>query len=403
MEHAIEQLQILIIFLARAGMLLVHVNIIPSTDVNLITIQHILSITVSTFCYLCFGYRLSLIKEISDFSFGWIIKSTDINLNEIIDGWRSMIFCEGLMSISIAGRAHFATDLLVSLMVSSLIQPLMMNLITNGTNLNSLGRSMFEFEDNTKTSVIHVLPAGFSFIASMIFGQRVVNIKQMDLSSVPINAHSASFLGYLFVIAGFMMNNGIINNLFTVSTGMLTMLIILLPSKQDADYWSSVWILQGGLVAVISNVSCFKPFETIIVAVCTTIMYATMARLIRSSILEDYGNILTIHGIAGSLPLVLQHLCQNVNYHKALIGAIFGFTTFSIGIAVGIILLIPMKIFGILRSHSEEEVSNQNWSKIKHQTKKRGIQPGDHTITKFKRFMDTEYGQGLHEGRMTEL
>lgn len=372
MDYGIKHLQILIILLARAGMLLIHVNIIPSTDVNLITIQHILSITVSTFCFLCFGYRLSWIKEMSDFSNRWIINSTDVNLNGIIDGWRSIILCEGLISISIAGRAHLATNLLVSLMVSTFIQPLMMNLITEGTTLNSLGLSVFEFEDYSKTSVVHVLPAGFSFIASLIFGQRVVNIKHMDLSSIPINAHSASFLGYLFIIAGFMMNNDIINNLFSVSTGMLTMLIIFIFTKQDTDYWTSVWILQGGLAAVISNVSCFNPPETIIAASCAAILYASISKLIRSSILEDYGNILTIHGIAGSLPLILQQLCRNnSNYRKALIGAIFGFTTFSIGITVGIILLIPMKICGLLRSHSEEGVSNPDWFKTKHRTKKR--------------------------------
>jgi len=105
------------------------------------------------------------------------------------------------------GRMHMAGYLLVSILLSGLIQPLLIHWAWMGWMAeNELGGKTVTFKDQAGAGVIHVVGGLTGLIGCVILGRRMFRLRDLDDASITPGSAGTVFGGLLLIFAGLQVN-----------------------------------------------------------------------------------------------------------------------------------------------------------------------------------------------------
>lgn len=206
--------------LLRIGFVLVQIGSVPVNNVNLILLQNVVDLCCVTVMYFLTGFLIAYNGDVAGLiGAGHWIGDPTIDRNEAIVGWQAVVIASAIYTTAVAGRMHVAGYLLVSILLSGLIQPLLIHWTWVGWMAeNELGGKSVAFKDQAGAGVIHVVGGLSGLIGCVILGRRMFKLRDLDDASITPGSAGTVFGGLLLIFIGLQVNTFRLNSTSKVSS-----------------------------------------------------------------------------------------------------------------------------------------------------------------------------------------
>lgn len=199
-------LRIVLIFIFRAGYILIQIGSIPVTNVNLILLQNIIDICWISIVYFFIGSIIAFTGDTAGLlGGGYWIQSEKINKEEIIFGWQLILISSAISTTCIAGRIHSIGGLIIGFFLGGIIQPFVIHWTwtSNGWMMkNKLSEKNVYFRDSSGGSIVSLVGSSVGIIGCFVLGRRIMRVGDVDDASMTTGSTGTTFVGYLFVVIG---------------------------------------------------------------------------------------------------------------------------------------------------------------------------------------------------------
>ncbi|KYN00990.1 PREDICTED: putative ammonium transporter sll1017 [Cyphomyrmex costatus] len=382
--HRNSLIRLVLTILLRIGFVLVQVGSVPINNVNLILLQNTVDLCCVTVMYFLTGFLVAYNGDIAGLiGAGHWIGDPTIDKNEAIMGWQAVAIASAICTTAVAGRMHITGYLLVSILLSGLIQPLLIHWAWMGWMAeNELGGKTVVFKDQTGAAVIHIVGGLSGLIGCVALGRRMFRIKDLDDTSIIPGSTQNVFRGLMLIFAGLQglctsshehdkyrmfardSSQAYVNNLLAASS--CTLIIVALHFVLDRntyDHWMLMRCIQGtiaGVVTISAAPNDYSPQIAIVLGCLGGIVFHLVTTWIFHSTLEDYCNVVAIHLICAILGSILAPFCA-MRTDEDTITILLNFSWQLISLAallalVGTAMLLifgMLECCGILRNRSE--------------------------------------------------
>ncbi|XP_014259403.1 uncharacterized protein LOC106672459 [Cimex lectularius] len=368
-------IEVVLVFILRIGFVLVHIGCVPSSSVNLLVMQHLINMAVSTLVFFVIGFPIAvgndnLVVEVSK------VMQGSINVDDLIFNWKIIVVSDAIISTTICGKAHMAGGVLMSMLVSGCIQPTIMYFLWRKIRFFNAGGDNLIFYSYGHTVVMHVFPGAFCLGCILLYGKRVIRISDIDLCSISFNSHSTTIIGYAFIITSMVIEPTLIakknvttifvNNILAVTIGVMTTSILNSVFRQNSNffnYWQVVCTFQGALsslVIISAGLDMMKPYQTLMIAPVGPLLHFIYSKLIFCTIFEDYCKIVGIHGICAAIGAYLSciqfepKLQEDSTLDRLMRRSIITTIIFFCGFIIALVIQLILKYTNLLRNNTEK-------------------------------------------------
>ncbi|KYN16863.1 PREDICTED: putative ammonium transporter sll1017 isoform X2 [Trachymyrmex cornetzi] len=331
--HWNSLIRLVLTILLRIGFVVIQIGNGPINNVNLILLQNAVDLCCVTVMYFLTGFLIAYNGDIAGLigAGHWISDST-IDKNEAIVGWQAVAITSAICTTAIAGRMHIAGYLLVSILLSGLIQPLLIHWAWMGWMAkNELSGKTVVFKDQAGAAVIHIIGGLSGLIGCIVLGRKMFRLKGLDDASIIPGSARNVFGGLLLIFAGLQglctsshehdkyrmfardSSHAYVNNLLAASS--CTLIIVALHFVLDRDiydHWTLMRCIQGtiaGVIMVSAAPNDYSPQVAIVLGSLGGIVFHFVSTWIFHSTLEDYCNVVAVHFICAILGSILAPIC----------------------------------------------------------------------------------------------
>lgn len=204
--HWNSLIRLVVTILLRIGFVVVQVGNVPIDNVNLILLQNAIDLCCITVIYFLMGFLVAY-NSAGLIGAGYWIGDPTIDKNEAIVGWQAVAIASAICTTAVAGRMHIAGCLLVSVLLSGLIQPLLIRWAWMGWMAeNELGGKTVVFKDRAGTAVIHIVGGLSGLIGCIVLDKRIMFRGNEYLNNANPNSARNAFGGLLLIFAGLQVN-----------------------------------------------------------------------------------------------------------------------------------------------------------------------------------------------------
>ncbi|KAG5314991.1 AMT13 protein, partial [Acromyrmex insinuator] len=382
--HWNSLIRLILTILLRIGFVFVQIGSVPINNVNLILLQNAVDLCCVTVMYFLTGFLVAYNGDIIGLiGAGHWIGDPTIDKNEAIVGWQAVAIASAICTTAVAGRMHIAGYLLVSILLSGLIQPLLIHWAWMGWMAeNELGETTVIFKDQAGAAVIHIIGGLSGLIGCIVLGRRMFRLKDLDDANIIPDSARNVFGGLLLIFAGLQglytsshehdkyrmftrdSSHAYVNNLLAASS--CTLIIVALHFVLDRDiyhHWTLMRCIQGtiaGVVIVSAAPNDYSPQVAIILGSLGGIVFHFVSTWIFHSTLEDYCNVVAVHLICAILGSILAPFCaMRTDEDTVTILLNFSWQLISLAALLALVGTAMLLIFGmleccgILRNRSE--------------------------------------------------
>ncbi|MGA1865027.1 MAG: ammonium transporter, partial [bacterium] len=307
-----------LIFFMQGGFTLVEVGLTRAKNAGNIVMKNLSDFTVGSITFLLIGYGIMFgasrwgLFGTSDFFL------SHMSLGEGINNWMfanlafQVVFAgtaATIVSGAMAERTKFVGYLVYSLIVSSLIYPVVGHWIWGGGWLSKLG--MMDFAGST---VVHSLGGWVSLAGIIILGPRIGRFDRKG-KSLPIPGHNIPLVAigvFIMWLGWFGFNTGsvlsgtnpsialiAINTILSAVSGSIAIMLYTWWRKGKPDVGFTLNGVLAGLVTSTATSALVGPFSSILIGAIGGLLLAASVKCFEKLKLDDAVGAISVHGING--------------------------------------------------------------------------------------------------------
>lgn len=214
--------RLILVILLRVGFVLVQIGSVPVNNVNLIFLQNVVDLCCVTVMYFLTGFLIAYNGDLAGLvGEGYWIGDPTIDKNEAIVGWQAVAIASAIYTTTVVGRMHTVAYLLVSVLLSGLIQPLLIHWAWTAEGWmteTELGGRRVVFKDYAGAGVVHIFGGLSGLIGCVTLGRRMLRLRELDDASITAGSAGTVFGGLLLIFVGLQVNISELNHLQKLSS-----------------------------------------------------------------------------------------------------------------------------------------------------------------------------------------
>ncbi|KAL3270575.1 hypothetical protein HHI36_021112 [Cryptolaemus montrouzieri] len=283
------------------------------------------------------GYMFSFGKE----SLGGFVGSTSsfytgyVDLDEIVYGFSACLVGSAIITTMLSGRVLPVAAAGTSFLYGGLLGPVVMHWIWHEQGWMAKRKAYkirFSVKDHGGGMVIHLTSGVAALWGSVCLGRRLVKLKDIHESSLSNSSPGTSFIGYIFVIIGFIsfslptrkyefervpddfIGVVLVNSMMALTSGLLIVLMQCFCFGRISGHWIVSKCLQGclaGLVAVSSGIDVYDHVVAFLIASVGSVTFYAVTIVSERMFFEDYCNLVPVHMFCGFVGAIFPPLLGN--------------------------------------------------------------------------------------------
>lgn len=389
-----------LVFLMQSGFAMLTAGSVRSKNTKNVLLKNILDACVGAMAYWLFGYAFAYGQNKGNGFIGLghfaLADTTEKGFTEFFFQWAFAATAATIVSGSVAERTSFYAYMAYAFFLTAFVYPVVSHWVWDGGFLASLYGDDGGVLDFAGCTVVHMVGGVAGLVGAAIVGPRLGRFDS-EGKVVPIPGHSATLatLGTFILWFGWYGFNpgsalGITGGNWAVAercavtttlagaAGGVTTLVVLKLRDHIFDLLACLNGILAGLVGITAACAFVDPWAAVVIGIIGALVYIAAATILLKLRIDDPLEAFPIHGAAGAWGALAVGLFakKDLVSENTVYGALFGgggkllganllaivVVTVWTSVLIGILFAI-MKVAGILRISSEEEIIGNDVSK----------------------------------------